>query len=253
MLEHTLSDQERNQILQTIEMFEVITQTQQDDYQSLEILKVAYQKLGKSDDSLRVSQRLAVAYNSAGSYSLALQECEAILAVEPNQPEILAMAGDIESRLLQSGQTVVRAKADHGLIETRGATRKHAEGASLIEIDGRGSGKGRKTISLETAESANEQLAKFLVVQQMFPEDQVNTALAAVNVDRGIAPRPEVRVRAARQGPQRAPVEGELLVPGEARGGARRGFGGHGASRLWTPLPRGRVIPSQDGAGGTDP
>jgi hypothetical protein len=181
VLEHTLSDQERNQILQTIEMFEVITQTQQDDYQSLEILKVAYQKLGKSDDSLRVSQRLAVAYNSAGSYSLALQECEAILAVEPNQPEILAMAGDIESRLLQSGQTVVRAKADHGLIETRGATRKHAEGASLIEIDGRGSGKGRKTISLESAESANEQLAKFLIVQQMFPEDQVNTALAAVN------------------------------------------------------------------------
>jgi len=38
VLEHTLSEQERSQILQTIEMFEVITQTQQDDYQSLEIL-----------------------------------------------------------------------------------------------------------------------------------------------------------------------------------------------------------------------
>ena len=143
MLEHTLSDQERNQILQTIEMFEVITQTQQDDYQSLEILKVAYQKLGKSDDSIRVSRRLAEAYNNVGSYSLALQECEAILALEPNNPEILAMAGDIESRLLQSGQTVVRAKADHGLIETRASTKKPAEGVSLIEIDGRGSGKGR--------------------------------------------------------------------------------------------------------------
>src|SRR5260370_37070684 len=59
VLEHTLSEQERSQILQTIEMFEVITQTQQDDYQSLEILKVAYQKLGKSDESLRVSRRLA--------------------------------------------------------------------------------------------------------------------------------------------------------------------------------------------------
>jgi hypothetical protein len=181
VLEHTLSDQERNQILQTIEMFEVITQTQQDDYQSLEILKVAYQKLGKSDDSLRVAQRLAEAYNNVGSYSLALQECEAILALEPNSPEILAMAGDIESRLLQSGQQVVRAKADHGLIETRASSKKQAEGVSLIEIDGRGSGKGRKTISLETAESANEQLAKFLIVQQMFPEDEVNTALVAVN------------------------------------------------------------------------
>jgi len=181
VLEHPLSDQERGQILQTIEMFEVITQTQQDDYQSLEILKVAYQKLGKSDDSLRVSQRLASAYNNVGSFSLALQECEAILALEPNNPEVLAMAGDIESRLLQSGQKVVRAKADHGLVETRGSGKKHGEGASLIEIDGRGSGKGRKTISLETAESANEQLAKFLIVQQMFPEDEVNAALAAVN------------------------------------------------------------------------
>src|SRR5690349_5690574 len=121
-------------------MFEVITQTQQDDYQSLEILKVAYQKLGKSDDSLRVSRRLADAYNNVGSFSLALQECEAILALEPNNPEVLAMAGDIESRLLQSGQKVVRAKGDHGLIETRGSTKKPAEGVSLIEIDGRGSG-----------------------------------------------------------------------------------------------------------------
>jgi hypothetical protein len=162
-------------------MFEVITQTQKDDYQSLEILKVAYQKLGKSEDSLRVSRRLADAYNNVGSYSLALQECEAILAVEPNAPEILAMAGDIESRLLQSGQTVVRAKADHALIETRGTGKRQAEGVSLIEIEGRGSKQGRKTISLEAAESANEQLAKFLIVQQMFPEDEVNAALAAVN------------------------------------------------------------------------
>ncbi len=99
MLEHTLSDQERSQILQTIEMFEVITQTQQDDYQSLEILKVAYQKLGKSDDSLRVSRRLAEAYNNVGSFSLALQECEAVLAVDPNSTEIVTMAGEIENRL----------------------------------------------------------------------------------------------------------------------------------------------------------
>ena len=39
MLEHTLSEEEQSQIVQTIEMFEVITQTQPDDYQSLEILK----------------------------------------------------------------------------------------------------------------------------------------------------------------------------------------------------------------------
>ena len=47
MLEHTLSEEEHSQIVQTIEMFEVITQTQPDDYQSLEILKDAYNKIGK--------------------------------------------------------------------------------------------------------------------------------------------------------------------------------------------------------------
>ena len=79
VLEHTLSEEERSQILQTIEMFEVITQTQHDDYQSLEILKVAYHKLGKAEEALRISRRLAEAYFNVGSFSLAMQECEAIL------------------------------------------------------------------------------------------------------------------------------------------------------------------------------
>ena len=74
VLEHTLSEEERSQILQTIEMFEVITQTQHDDYQSLEILKVAYHKLGKAEEALRTSRRLAEAYFDVGSFSLAMQE-----------------------------------------------------------------------------------------------------------------------------------------------------------------------------------
>ena len=181
MLEHTLSEEERSQILQTIEMFEVITQTQQDDYQSLEILKVAYQKLGKSEESLRVSRRLAEAYNNVGSFSLALQECEAVLAVEPNAPEILAMQGDIENRLLESGQTRGRSAAEHGLVATPDRPKKQSEGAGLVEIEGRGSRPSRKAVSVQSTELANEQLAKFLIVQQMFAEDEVNAALAAVN------------------------------------------------------------------------
>ena len=181
VLEHTLSEEERSQILQTIEMFEVITQTQQDDYQSLEILKVAYQKLGKSEESLRVSRRLAEAYNNVGSFSLALQECEAVLAVEPNAPEILAMQGDIENRLLESGQTQVRRATEHGLIATPDHLKGQSDGAGLVEIEGRGSRPARKAVSVQNAELANEQLAKFLIVQQMFAEDEVNAALAAVN------------------------------------------------------------------------
>ena len=112
MLEHTLKDEERSQILQTIEMFEVITQTQPDDYQSLEILKVAYHKLGKASEAMRVSRRLAEAYFNAGSFSLAMQECEAVLGAEPGAPEMLAMLGEIEAKLQLSDPTKGQSRAE---------------------------------------------------------------------------------------------------------------------------------------------
>src|SRR5664279_2548418 len=46
----TLSPSEEAQLAQTIEMFEVITQSQPHDYQSLEILKEAYSKLNREKD-----------------------------------------------------------------------------------------------------------------------------------------------------------------------------------------------------------
>ena len=116
VLEHTLSEEERSQILQTIEMFEVITQTQHDDYQSLEILKVAYHKLGKAEEALRTSRRLAEAYFNVGSFSLAMQECEAVLTVEPSALEIVAMLGEIETRLQQAGQIREEAGAHNALV-----------------------------------------------------------------------------------------------------------------------------------------
>ena len=65
----------------------------------IEILKEAYAKVGRKADSLKTSRRLAEAYFNSGSYTMAMQECEAILVKEPNAPEILAMLGDIETRL----------------------------------------------------------------------------------------------------------------------------------------------------------
>ncbi|MEO8439166.1 MAG: hypothetical protein ABI540_02980 [Spartobacteria bacterium] len=178
MLEHTLSEEERSQILQTIEMFEVITQTQQDDYQSLEILKVAYRKLDKTEEALRISRRLAEAYFNVGSFSLAMQECEAVLASEPNTPEIVAMLGEIESRLQQAGQTREEAGAHNALTADYTPTTPSASG--LLEIGGRNTGQPKKRVALEQIEQGNDQLAKFLVVQQMYPEDEVEAALAAV-------------------------------------------------------------------------
>ena len=120
VLEHTLSEEEHSQIVQTIEMFEVILQTQPDDYQSLEILKEAYAKVGRSVDSLKTSRRLAEAYFNSGSYTMAMQECEAILVKEPNAPEILAMLGDIETRLQKAGKEIVTGGSKTGLIAPSG-------------------------------------------------------------------------------------------------------------------------------------
>jgi hypothetical protein len=185
VLEHTLTDEERSQILQTIEMFEVITQTQQDDYQSLEILKVAYHKLGKTSEAMRVSRRLAEAYFNAGSFSLAMQECEAVLAAEPGAPEILTMLGEIEAQLRLNGPTNALVELDEPS-STESEYRPQAgpevgsSDGALLEIGGRSTRKPDKRISAEDAELGNDQLAKFLVVQQMFPEDEVNTVLSEV-------------------------------------------------------------------------
>jgi tetratricopeptide (TPR) repeat protein len=167
VLEHTLSDEEHNQIVQTIEMFEAITQTQPDDYQSLEILKEAYSKVGKLEDALKVSRRLAEAYFSVGSYTLAMQECEAILAKEANAPDILAMLGDIESRLQASGHAIAAQQA-------AAANSGNSDG-SLIRLEG-----AKQKRAAELASRGDDHLAKFLIMQQLFAEEEVKNALEAV-------------------------------------------------------------------------
>jgi len=175
VLEHTLSEEEHSQIVQTIEMFEVITQTQPDDYQSLEILKEAYQKVGRAADSLKTSRRLAEAYFNVGSFTLAMQECEVILLKEPNAPEILAMLGDIETRLQAAGQTIATSGSKNGLIAqassngANGLTHNAAQDGGLLDLQGRG--------GQHAQDRGDDHLAKFLVMQQLFTEDAVTKAL----------------------------------------------------------------------------
>lgn len=174
MLEHTLSEEEHSQIVQTIEMFEVILQTQPDDYQSLEILKEAYRKVGRTTDSLKTSRRLAEAYFNTGSFTLAMQECEAILVQEPNSPEILAMLGDIETRLQQAGHQIATGGSKTGLIATNGAnglTHGGAQDGSLVDLH-------RHPTSL--SDRGDEHLAKFLVMQQLFSEEEVTRGVETV-------------------------------------------------------------------------
>jgi len=92
----TLSQGDESQLAQTIEMFEVIAQSQPNDYQSLEILKEAYSKLGREADVLQTSKRIADAYVEMGQYSSAILEFETILQLHPNDADALKALKDIE-------------------------------------------------------------------------------------------------------------------------------------------------------------
>jgi len=170
VLEHTLSEEEHNQIVQTIEMFEAITQTQPDDYQSLEILKEAYAKVGKQDDAMKVSRRLAESYFNVGSYTLAMQECEAIIAKDSNAPDILAMLGDIEARLQACGHALVTGQAS----TNKGAGLNSSGEGGLMEMQ-----RGARPTA-ELGDRGDGHLAKFLIVQQLFAEEDVKVALDTV-------------------------------------------------------------------------
>jgi tetratricopeptide (TPR) repeat protein len=94
----TLSPSEEAQLAQTIEMFEVITQSQPQDYQSLEILKEAYYKLGREKDVISTSKRIAQAYVQMGQLSSAILEYETILQRFPDDPDVQSALKEIESK-----------------------------------------------------------------------------------------------------------------------------------------------------------
>lgn len=94
----TLTPSEEAQLAQTIEMFEVITQSQPQDYQSLEILKEAYSKLGREKEVIGTSKRIASAYVQMGQLSSAILEYETILQRHPDDPEVQSALREIESK-----------------------------------------------------------------------------------------------------------------------------------------------------------
>src|SRR5579864_4160135 len=94
----TLTPSEEAQLAQTVEMFEVITQSQPQDYQSLEILKEAYSKLGRETDVVGTSKRIAQAYVQMGQLSSAILEYETVLQRHPNDKDVQEALKEIESK-----------------------------------------------------------------------------------------------------------------------------------------------------------
>ena len=99
----TLNPAEEAQLKQTIEMFEVIVQSQPNDCQSLEILKEAYTKLGREPDVIRVSKRIAEAYTQMGQLSSAILEYETVLQRQPNDTDVQTALRQIENQAGNSG------------------------------------------------------------------------------------------------------------------------------------------------------
>lgn len=183
-----LTSEEYAQILQTIEMFEVISQAEPGDCQSYDILKEAYLKIGQIEAALQVSRKLAEAYLNMGLYSSALLECEGILQLQPNSPDIVALMGEIESRTQPSGggRNGLNGNhpSDYGLISDI-----TEQGASLIALPaGRNKPPGGKNGSTAhpsrevaildpTTDDGNEHFAKFLTFHRIASEPDVTAAL----------------------------------------------------------------------------
>src|SRR5215210_776883 len=99
-----VSNEELDQIIQTIEMFEVILQSNPEDCQSMEILKEAYWKIGRQKEAIAITRKLADTYHGQGQYSSAMLEYEGILQKDPDNADVVAMLGEVEAKLNPASQ-----------------------------------------------------------------------------------------------------------------------------------------------------
>jgi tetratricopeptide (TPR) repeat protein len=136
----TTSTDDEAQLKQTIEMFEVIVQSQPNDCQSLEILKEAYKKLGREQDVISTSKRIAQAYMQSGQLSSAILEFETVLQQSPNDTDVLAAlksiqetAGDVSGQAINGFEPAALAPSS----ESAKAGSKAAKTATQEIQDGR--------------------------------------------------------------------------------------------------------------------
>ena len=128
--------------MQTIEMFEVIVQSQSGDTQSLEILKEAYSKLGREDDVINTSKRIAQAYLTQGQLSSAILEYETVLQRRPDDADVRAALKSIEDK---ASSAVVQPANDPvsmaSVSENNTSARRKVRTTATEEVDD-----GRKTM-----------------------------------------------------------------------------------------------------------
>jgi tetratricopeptide (TPR) repeat protein len=172
-----LSSEEQEQLQQTIEMFEVIVQASPQDTQSLEILKDAYNRLGRPEGN-EVSRRLADTYRELGQLSQALLEYESILQRDANNMEVIAAIGEVEQQLEKAGKAKVSTgggapaasaiklefpTGELGTLMTTSQT-QHANGSAAAVA---------KAAIEGGLDASNEALTRFLIQNKLAPEEVV--------------------------------------------------------------------------------
>jgi len=182
----TLNPAEEAQLKQTIEMFEVIVQSQPNDCQSLEILKEAYTKLGREPDVIRISKRIAEAYTQMGQLSSAILEYETVLQRQPNDAGVQMALRQIEDKASNSAtQSEV---AEPAGLASQGETRFHKKApADQGEIED-----GRKTMHKIFVESKVISAGDFDLCWRKtdlaaMPTDVVEPFIQVLN-DKGLMP-----------------------------------------------------------------
>jgi len=190
-----LPTEEQEQLQQTVEMFEVITQANPQDTQSMEILKEAYFKLGQIKEALAVTRRLADAHMELGQYSGAVLEYEYILQHDPENSEIITALGQVEDRLRasqadaqkNSGGDASSINLDFRSVVVEGSNliaTKKTQSAERISIRGTVDS-ASIAAQLDNAEDGNDALAKFLGQHRLVPEDVLTPALMAIRKRNG--------------------------------------------------------------------
>jgi tetratricopeptide (TPR) repeat protein len=169
-----ISEEEINQILRTVEMFEAITESQPDDSQSLEILKDAYNKLNRQPDSLRISKKLAGAYVHLGQISQAILEYEGILRESPDDANTRAALTELESKLSRLTPSHPSEAAPSA------ASSKLRAAASAAPV-------GPSPVLPRHKASADDELVEMLVAEKIASLEAIQPLLRRLQTERGAA------------------------------------------------------------------
>jgi tetratricopeptide (TPR) repeat protein len=187
----TITPEEQEQLLQTIEMFEVIVQANPQDCQSMEILKDAYARLGMRKETVAMAKKLAQTYTELSQFAQAIQEYEGILKQEPDNVEIIAAMGDVEERMHRSGRATASmvptpaVQIDSQAVFSDSGTLMATTGTQRMEPRKRGPNiaappPAPDSFSASPSDDGNESLARFLLQHRLAKEEAVHSALEVV-------------------------------------------------------------------------